>query len=218
MSDLFLPSVSDDLRRSSVFSVLFALAALQSERTVNVLGVTSLWTTSVLISAWDWYDVHMLTDWIPSGPIWLKNMFLTDDETALELLKWFVPWSFKKEFILLFWRWLLFRSSVTDFVECTGFICAHWGYKKFFFPPMSLHTACPAFSICAAPPTELTAVHTTRGWKVTNCSAILCCSKSCGPTPFLVELAVDSGQYSVSGSSHLDSLPVPGFLCLPCMW
>lgn len=90
--------------------------------------------------------------------------------------------------------------------------------KNNFFPPMSLHTACPAFSICAAPPTELTAVHTTRGWKVTNCSAILCCSKSCGPTPFLVELAVDSGQYSVSGSSHLDSLPVPGFLCLPCMW
>lgn len=110
-----------------------ALAALQSERTVNVLGVTSLWTTSVLISAWDWYDVHMLTDWIPSGPIWLKNMFLTDDETALELLKWFVPWSFKKKkrgWILLFWRWLLFRSSVSDFVECTGFICAHWGYKK----------------------------------------------------------------------------------------
>lgn len=90
--------------------------------------------------------------------------------------------------------------------------------KNNFFPPMSLHTACPAFSICAAPPTELTAVHTTRGWKVTNCSAILCCSKSCGPAPFLVELAVDSGKYSVSGSSHLDSLPVPGFLCLPCMW
>lgn len=70
-----------------------------------------------------WYDVHMLTDWIPSGPIWLKNMFFTDDETALELLKWFV-------WILLFWRWLLFSSSVSDFVECTGFICAHWGYKK----------------------------------------------------------------------------------------
>lgn len=145
MSDLFLPSVSDDLRRSSVFSVLFALAALQSERTVNVLGVTSLWTTSVLISAWDWYDVHMLTDWIPSGPIWLKNMFLTDDETALELLKWFVLWSFKKEFILLFWRWLLFRSSVTDFVECTGFICAHWGYKKIFFSSHVPSYSMPSF-------------------------------------------------------------------------
>lgn len=125
-----------------------------------------------------WYDVHMLTDWIPSGPIWLKNMFLTDDETALELLKWFVPWSFKKKRgggFYYFGGDCSLGPLLVILLNTLGLFVHAEATKNIFFP-MSLHTACPAFSICAAPPTELTAVHTTRGWKVTNCSAILCCS------------------------------------------
>lgn len=74
-------------------------------------------------------------------------------------------------------------------------------------------TVRPVLSICEVLPTEPTAPHPARGWKVANYPTIIC---HFIPVVQLLFCGISSSTWAVfcavPGTAHLDSLQVPGFL------